>query len=60
MRTLILATAAALALTACGRESAPEKADGVASAPGAPDQPATVPATAAPASTDVVSWNGGR
>lgn len=49
MRTLILATTAALALTACGRGSAPEKADNVASAAGAPDQLAVTQVAAAPA-----------
>jgi hypothetical protein len=48
MRSLILATTAALALTACGREPAPEKTEGAASVAGSPDQPAVAQAAAAP------------
>ncbi len=48
MRSLILVTTAALALTACGREPAPEKTEGAASVAGSPDQPAVAQAAAAP------------
>lgn len=46
MRSLILATTAALALAACGREPAPEKVEGAASVAGSPDRPAVVQAPA--------------